>query len=98
MIKELEAIRDAIAPTDPEVGHEGQDRPAAELLADAYVAAHPEDFAKFAEMSIVQLVEQVDKLRQLGWEQDVWLVEAWLLHKFEPQTIGGVTAPQLRLH
>lgn len=97
MIDELQAIKDAVSPTDENTG-EGMDHAGARTLADTYVAAHLDEFVKFADSSVVELVAMVDNLRNLGWEHELWLAETWLLHKFEPQNIGGETAPQLRLH
>jgi hypothetical protein len=98
MIKELEAIRTAVAPDDADAGHDGQDMDKARKLADAYVKAHPDEFTKFDGKSIPELVAAVDVFRAAGMDHDQWLVETWLLHTFEPQNIGGETAPQLRIH
>lgn len=96
MNAELEAIKDAMAPHDPEEGHEGQDRALGEQLSDAYVAAHPEEFTDFADKTIVDVVKSVDVFREAGMEDMQWRAEAWHLHKWHPQTIGGVMGPQER--
>lgn len=94
MNAELEAIKEAISPHDPEAGPEGMDHATAKSLSNAYVAAHPEQFAKFAGKSLPEIVEMIDKLRDLGWDEDMWIAEAWHLHTWKPQEIGGVMGPE----
>lgn len=93
MDKELEAIRDA---EDKTTG-DGRDHAKAVELADAYVAAHPEKFAGLDHFDIPLLVQLVSRKRDAGDEQGRWEVEAWLLHKYEPQNIGGEYTASVRL-
>ena len=97
MNDELTAIAEAIAPTDPDSPDAiGQDHKTAVQLADEYVAAHPEEFEDYKDMSIVELVQSVDNARALGLKTAQWRAETWLLHKFEPQNIGGEQQPVIR--
>ncbi|WP_458317097.1 hypothetical protein [Mycolicibacterium brisbanense] len=93
MDPELEAIRDAMDKTTGD----GRDTSQARALADAYVAAHPETFVFLQSMAIEQLVATVEVFRNQGDEQSQWLVETWLLHHFEPQTIGGPVVARVRV-
>jgi hypothetical protein len=94
MIKELEDIKNAV---DPDSGT-GQNMDLARQLADAYVASNAELATAYDALDLPTLVNAVDVLRAAGLADDQWKVEAWLLHKYAAQNIGGVTAPQLRLH
>lgn len=93
MNPELAAIKDAM---DKDTG-DGRDAELARTLADAYVAAHPEEFTVLANTNIELCVASVDMFRNNGAEDDQWRVEAWLLHHFEPQTIGGPVVAQIRV-
>ncbi|BBU22174.1 hypothetical protein [Mycobacterium xenopi] len=93
MNTELEAIRDAM---DPDTGG-GRDEQTARQLADEYVANHSAEFAAFPSMTVQQLVEAVDVFRAANMLEDQWRVETWLLHRFEPQNIGGPAQPQVRV-
>jgi hypothetical protein len=66
-------------------------------LADKYVKAHTKDFAGWENLSLESLVRLVDEAREVGDEEKLWKVEAYLLHKFEPQNIGGTYEPKLRV-
>jgi hypothetical protein len=66
-------------------------------LADAYVEAHPELFVSLREMTLEQCVAAVDVFRGAGMETELWNTEAWLLHRFEPQNIGGKAEAQVRI-
>ncbi|CQD07347.1 hypothetical protein BN970_01385 [Mycolicibacterium conceptionense] len=90
--EELIAIRDAM---DNSEG--GRDEELARQLADDYVAANPDQFTSLAEMSIEQCVAAVDVFRAAAMEDDQWRVETWLLHHFQPQTIGGPVTAQIRI-
>ena len=92
MNSELEAIKDA---WDKNTG-DGRDESAREL-ADAYVAAHPDQFTSLEAMSLEQCVQAVDVFRQAGMADEQWRVETWLLHRFEPQNIGGAAQAKVRL-
>lgn len=82
MDQELAALKEA---AEAEV----RDEAAVRAHADAYVSAHPEMAASYSAMTIEQLVQAVDVFRAANMEYDLWRVEAWLLHRFEPQQIGG---------
>lgn len=72
---------------------DAEDHPAdvdeARRLADEFVAENPGYYSDYAGKSVHELVEAVDLLRSAGMEEEHWRVEAWLLHRFEPQNIGG---------
>lgn len=93
MKAEFEAIKDAM---DKKTGN-GRDRQAAVALADAYVAANPNEFTGYEDKSISQLVQSLDVFRAADFEDDMWRVKTWLLHRFEPQNIGGEARPQVRV-
>lgn len=69
----------------------------ARALADAYVANHTNEFTGYVEMDIDQLMNAIDVVRLAGLSEDVQRIETWLLHRFQPQVIGGVYQPQLRI-
>lgn len=91
--KELGAIREA---WDKESG-EGRDEGQARKLADDYVKKNSSEFDGLRELSLEQLVKAVEVFREAGLVDDQWRVEAWLLHRFEPQTIGGSYEAKVRL-
>jgi hypothetical protein len=91
--QDLGAIRDA---WDKTTGG-GRDEDRARELADQYVAAHPDKFTSLQDMSLEQCVQAVDVFRAANMVDDQWRVEAWLLHKFEAQNIGGAAAPTVRI-
>lgn len=91
MTPELEAIRDAMDNTNGD-----RDMPTAVALADTYVAANPDVFAYLATMPIESCIALVDVFRDQGDEESQWRIEAWLLHRFEPQNIGGPVAAKVR--
>lgn len=91
--QELQAIRDT---WDKDVG-EGRDEAQARALADEYVSNHPEYFTELSSKSVHELVRAVEVFREAGMEDEQWRVEAWLLHNYEPQQIGGVAEPQVRI-
>lgn len=81
-----------------DVWAEGEgDQEAVRSLADEYVAAHPEEFSEYADLTIEQLVAAVDAFRSAGIDVLRQRVETWLWHHFEPQTIGGPAVAQVRL-
>jgi hypothetical protein len=43
------------------------------------------------------LVKSVENYRETGQEAEQWKVEAWLLHHFAPQNIGGTYEAQVRV-
>ncbi len=66
-------------------------------LADKHVKANAKDYAGWENLSLETLVKTVDEAREVGDEEKLWKVEAYLLHKFEPQNIGGTYEPKLRI-
>lgn len=93
MNAELEAVRES---WDKNTG-DGRDEAGTRALADAYVAAHPELFTELADMTVEQCAESVSLFRAAGLEESQWRVEVWLLHRFEPQQIGGTYQPTVRI-
>lgn len=91
--EQLDAIRDA---WDKETG-EGRDEELARSLADALVAAEPDQFEELSSMSLEDCVKAVDIFRRAGMTDSQWKVEAWLLHRFEPQVIGGAAEAKVRI-
>jgi len=90
---ELAAIKDAM---DKQTG-DGRDHAGAVTLAEAYVTENPDLFAPLRDLPIEDLVKSVDVLRAAGLEEEHWRVEAYLLAKFNPQSIGGEYHPTVRL-
>lgn len=93
MDSDLEQIRDA---WDKSTG-DGRDEARARELADAYVEAHPDEFASLKELSLEECVKAVDVFRAAGMETDVWRIETWLWHRYEPQVIGGQADAKVRI-
>ena len=63
------------------------DRKQAVVMAEAYVSAHPEEFALFPNLTIPALVSMVDAFREVDDFENVLRVEVWLKAEFEPQVI-----------
>lgn len=93
MDADLEAIRDAWS---KDTG-DGRDETRTRELADAYVEQHPDEFTNLRDMSLEDLVKAVDVFRAAGMDTDVWRIEAFLLHAYEPQNIGGTYNPKVRI-
>lgn len=93
METELVAIRDAMS---KETGG-GRDYDAACKLADAYVAAHPEQFTQLQHLGIDECVQAVEVFREAGLVDDQWRVETWILHHYEPLNVGGGFQAQVRI-
>lgn len=91
MNADLEAIREAWDPGDPETKNADsqRDEDRTRTLADAYVAAHPDKFTEFADLSQEQCVQALEVFRAAAMEESEWTVQVWLFHRFEPQNIGG---------
>lgn len=87
MNKELTALKNAMDDTDFDK---------ARKVADAYVKAHPDEFADYADKTLESVVQAVDVFRAAGMENDQYRAEAWHLHAWEPQSIGGNVVPQKR--
>jgi hypothetical protein len=90
---ELEAIKNA---WDKTTGG-GRDDAGTRALCDTYVATHPEQFADYRGMKIEDCVRAVSVFRAAGLDEAQWRAEVWLLHRFEPQHIGGPMRAQIRL-
>lgn len=73
------------------------DLESARTLADEFVTANPALFTDMATKPVDELVNAVDKFREAGFEENQWQVEAWLLHHFEPQNIGGSASATVRV-
>lgn len=93
MNADLEAIKDS---WDKTTG-DGRDEDGTRALCDAYVEAHPEQFNSLREMSLEECVQAVSVFRQAGMAEEQWKVEVWLLHRWEPQTIGGEVQATVRI-
>lgn len=65
-------------------------------LADAYVAKNKSEYAGWENIPLEVLVGMVDQHRDNGDDAKQWKVEAWLLHQFEPQNIGGPAEAKVR--
>lgn len=75
---------------------DGRDEARTRELADAYVEAHGDEFSSLKDLSLEDLVKAVDVFRAAGMDTEVWRIETYLLHKYEPQNIGGAAAPTVR--
>ena len=93
MNAELEAIKDS---WDESTG-QGRDDATTRALCDAYVAAHPEEFAELEGKTLEEVVNALSVFRNAGLEEEQWRCEIWQLHHWEPQNIGGTYQAQVRL-
>ncbi len=93
MHPDLEAIKDA---WDKNTG-KGREEKATRELCDAYVKAHPEQFTELERLSLEECVTSLSVFRAAGMVESQWRVEAWLLHRFEPQQIGGEAKVIIRM-
>lgn len=87
MNKELSALKTAM---------DAGDFDEARKLADAYVKAHPDEFADYPDKTLESVVQAVDVFRAAGMDNEQYRAEAWHLHAWEPQAIGGNVVPQKR--
>lgn len=98
MNADLEAIRDAMDKTTGD----GRDLDGAVALADAYVAANPDQFTEpmlaeaVAERKLDNLVHAIEVLRDAGLHEREWQLMAFELSTFHRQEIGGAVQPVLR--
>ena len=90
MNAELQAIKDCWD-TEP------RDAATCRSMADDYVAAHAAEFIGFDAKTIEQLCGAIDTFQEAGMDEEVQRIEVWLLHRFEPQNIGGTYQPQIRI-
>lgn len=91
MDAQLEAIKAAV---------EAGELDSARTLSDAYVDANPDLFTGWESKDVegeTGLVANVDVYRAAGRDSDLWQTEAWLLHRYLPQNIGGAAVAQLRI-
>lgn len=88
MHDDLKAIKDQV---------EAGEIDAARELADAFVSDNPALFTDMAALPVSELVNSVDVFRAAGMEDNHWQVEAWLLHRFDPQNIGGPAEATVRV-
>ena len=88
MQSELQDIKDAVESGDIEN---------ARSLSDAFVSANPDLFVDMATKNVDELVTAIDVFRSAAMEENQWQVEAWLLHHYEPQKIGGVQDATVRV-
>lgn len=93
MNDDLQAIKDA---WDKTTG-DGRDEEGTRAMADAYVAGHADEYAGFDNIPLDVLVTMESDARNRGDLDETWKIETWLLHRFEPQNIGGVYQAQVRL-
>ena len=91
--KEMATIADAMDKTTGD----GRDHAKAVDLADKYVAKHPDEFKEMEALTLEQCVQEVEHYRNVGRADKEQLFEIWLLHKFEPQNIGGTAQPKVRV-
>lgn len=72
-------------------------RPQAKGLATAYVNSHKAEMeVLFKDLTLEQIVAQVDFYRSQGRAEDVIKADMWLLANFEPQKIVGTYGPPPR--
>lgn len=69
----------------------------ARKLADKFVSSNSALYKGWEALPLEVLVKMVDKYRDDGDEDQQWQVEAWLLHHFEPQNIGGLAEAKIRV-
>ena len=84
----LQAIKDQVEAGDVE---------AARTLADEYVSDNPSLFTDMQTKNVEELVTAIDVFRAAAMEDNQWQVEAWLLHHYEPQNIGGPADATVRV-
>ncbi|WP_099021262.1 hypothetical protein [Mycolicibacterium palauense] len=89
----------------------GRDEAAARKVCDEYVAAHPDDFSEFEAWSLEECVAAVDVFRDAAAtfrsrglnahavtaDSNKLKLDVWLLHRFEPQDIGGAAKVKVRI-
>ena len=88
MQSELQEIKDAVESGDVE---------GARNLSDAFVSENPSLFADMQTKNVEELVSAIDVFRAAAMEENQWQVEAWLLHHYEPQNIGGPADATVRV-
>lgn len=91
MTPELEAIKAALDNSNGD-----RDMTQVVALADAYVAAHPDQYTSLQNLEREQCVAALDVFRSAGMEEDQWRVEAWIQHRWDPMNIGGPVSAKVR--
>ena len=84
----LQAIKDQVEAGEVETARE---------LADTFVSENPSLFADMQTKNVEELVSAIDVFRAAAMEENQWQVEAWLLHHYEPQNIGGPADATVRV-
>lgn len=92
MNAELEAFKQAMDNTNGD-----RDMDQVRALADAYVAAHPDQFTSLQMMERDECIAAIDVFRTAGMEEDQWRVEAWIQHHWDPMNIGGPVTAKVRI-
>lgn len=96
MNTELAAIKQAI---------DDQDFATARDLSTNYVTAHPDEFASYVAVVEIasderaakrEVVKRISVFRSMGMEEDQYRAEAFQLHRWEPEIIGGASFPIIR--
>lgn len=103
MDKDLQAIKDAwenrpaagqASSTEAGVGEKDA---SVYALADKYVKAHADQFKGFDALGMDVIVAALEKARENGDENQEWVFQTWLFHRFEPQNIGGTHTATVRV-
>lgn len=92
MREELEQIKEAW-----DNANGTRDEPLARELSDEFVKENPTLFDEIRTKPMEVLCDDITVFRNAGMEEQVWMIEAWLLHRYEPQQIGGNYQPQVRI-
>lgn len=96
MIQELQDLKEAM---------EAGDFDRAREISDTYVTTHPDEFndhlnhvgnAANEGEALAKIVDMCEKLRDAGLEEHQLRAEAFHLHRWHPQDIGGVYQPAVR--
>jgi hypothetical protein len=90
MDAQLEAIKEAV---------EAGELDTARTLSDTYVADNASFYTGWEAKTVdgdMGLAANCDVYRATGRDDDLWATEAWLLHRFLPQNIGGAAIMEIR--
>lgn len=101
MKKEYEALYKALDPENLDIDE-------ARRLATSIVKKYPDEFNEYAGLTddpdtpddeaLSAIVADIDHFRAQGRTESWMRAEAWHLHIFEPQNIGGSAGPHRRDH
>lgn len=61
----------------------------AKTIAKAYIEENRSNLQRFENMTLEDLVQNIDAARRLGNEEERILTDMWLLSEYEPQNIEG---------